>query len=262
MTTMTTASRRFDGKRVLVTGAASGIGKATAARFAAEGAQLVLADLNADGVRELAKSLTQQHGVKAVAVPFNAAESASCRQLVDAAAEALGGLDIVANIAGIMDWGPLDSFGEERWDRMLRINLGSVFHICQRAMPHLVQSRGNIVNMASAAALLGIAYTTAYCAAKAGVVALTKSLAVEFASQGVRVNAICPGGVRTPMNAGAAAFPEGVDVSLLMRHASKLKGLDFCEPEDIAAAVLYLTSDDARFASGTILSVDGAQTAG
>jgi NAD(P)-dependent dehydrogenase (short-subunit alcohol dehydrogenase family) len=259
---MTASSRRFHGQRVLVTGAASGIGKATATRFAAEGAQLVLADLNADGVRALAESLSKEHGVKATPVPFNAAESASCRELVDAAVEAMGGLDVLANIAGIMDWGPLESFAEERWERMLRINLSSVFHLCQRAMPHLVQSRGNIVNIASAAALLGIAYTTAYCASKAGVVALTKSLAVEFAAQGVRVNAICPGGVRTPMNAGAASFPEGVDVSLLMRHASKLKDLDFCEPEDIAAAVLFLASSDARFASGTILSIDGAQTAG
>jgi NAD(P)-dependent dehydrogenase (short-subunit alcohol dehydrogenase family) len=259
---MTVSSRRFDGRRVLVTGAASGIGKATATRFAAEGAQLVLGDFNAEGVRSLAATLSQQHGVKATAVPFNAAESASCRQLVDAAVESMAGLDVLANIAGIMDWGPLDSFSEDRWNRMLSINLGSVFHLCQRAMPHLVQSRGNIVNMASAAALLGIAYTTAYCAAKAGVVALTKSLAVEFASKNVRVNAICPGGVRTPMNAGAASFPDGVDVSLLMRHASKLKDLDFCEPEDIAAAVLFLASADARFASGTILSIDGAQTAG
>ena len=259
---MTASSRRFHGQRVLVTGAASGIGKATAARFATEGAQLVVADLNAEGVHALAETLAQQHGIKAIAVPFNPAEAASCRSLVDAAVEEMGGLDVLANIAGIMDWGPLESFGEERWERMLRINLSSVFHLCQRAMPHLVNSRGNVVNMASAAALLGIAYTTAYCAAKAGVVALTKSLAVEFASQGVRVNAICPGGVRTPMNAGAASFPGGVDVSLLMRHASKLKGLDFCEPEDIAAAVLFLASSDARFASGTILSVDGAQTAG
>lgn len=259
---MTSASRRFDGKRILVTGAASGIGKATAERLAAEGATLVLADLNAEGVRAHAESLARQQGVKAYPVAFNAADAASCRQLVDTAVDHLGGLHVVANIAGIMDWGPLDSFGEERWERMLRINLSSVFHICQRAMPHLVRSGGNIVNMASAAALVGIAYTTAYCAAKAGVVALTKSLAVEFAAQNVRVNAICPGGVRTPMNSGAASFPEGVDVSLLMRHASKLKGLDFCEPQDIAHAVAFLASDDARFASGTILSVDGAQTAG
>jgi meso-butanediol dehydrogenase / (S,S)-butanediol dehydrogenase / diacetyl reductase len=259
---MTTNTRRFAGKSVLVTGAASGIGKATATRFAAEGADLVLADINADGARALASTLREQHGVKATGRAFNAADTGSCRELVDSAVATLGKLDVVANIAGIMDWGPLDSFTEDRWDRMLGINLGSVFFISQRAMPHLVKSRGNIVNMSSAAGLVGIAYTTAYCAAKAGVVAVTKSLAIEFASSNVRVNAICPGGVRTPMNSGAASFPEGVNVDLLMRNASKLKDIDFCEPEDIAAAVIFLASDEARFVSGTTLSVDGAQTAG
>ncbi len=259
---MTMNTRRFAGKSVLVTGAASGIGKATATRFAAEGADLVLADINADGVRALASTLLEQHGVKATGRVFNAADAGSCRELVDFAVATLGKLDVVANIAGIMDWGPLDSFTEDRWDRMMRINLGSVFFISQQAMPHLVRSRGNIVNMSSAAGLVGIAYTAAYCAAKAGVVALTKSMAIEYASANVRVNAICPGGVRTPMNAGEASFPDGVNVDLLMRNASKLKDIDFCEPEDIAAAVLFLASDEARFVSGTTLSVDGAQTAG
>jgi meso-butanediol dehydrogenase/(S,S)-butanediol dehydrogenase/diacetyl reductase len=259
---MTTNTRRFAGKSVLVTGAASGIGKATATRYAEEGADLVLADINADGARALASTLREQHGAKAAGRAFNAADAGSCRELVDSAVATLGKLDVVANIAGIMDWGPLDSFTEERWDRMMRINLGSVFFISQRAMPQLVKTRGNIVNMSSAAGLVGIAYTTAYCAAKAGVVAITKSLAIEFASSNVRVNAICPGGVRTPMNAGAASFPEGVNIELLMRNSSKLKDIDFCEPEDIAAAVLFLSSDEARFISGTTLSVDGAQTAG
>ena len=259
---MTTNTQRFAGKGVLVTGAASGIGKASATRFASEGAELMLADINADGVRALAAELRERHGVKATARAFNASDAGSCHELVDAAAATLGRLDVVANIAGILDWGPLDSFTEERWDRMMRINLGSVFFISQRAMPHLLKTRGNIVNMSSAAGVVGIAYSTAYCAAKAGVVAVTKSLAIEFASGNVRVNAICPGGVRTPMNSGAASFPEGVNAELLMRNASKLKDLAFCEPEDIAAAVAFLASDEARFISGTILSVDGAQTAG
>ena len=258
----TNNSGRFAGKSILVTGAASGIGKATATRLAREGADLLLADINAEGVRALATALREEHGIKAAGRAFNAADSGSCRELVDSAVATLGKLDVVANIAGIMDWGPLEGFTEERWDRMLRINLGSVFFISQRAMPHLVKTRGNIVNMSSAAGLLGIAYTAAYCAAKAGVVALTKSLAIEFAASNVRVNAICPGGVRTPMNAGAASFPEGVKVELLMRNASKLGAIDFCEPEDIAASVAFLASDEARFITGTTLSVDGAQTAG
>jgi NAD(P)-dependent dehydrogenase (short-subunit alcohol dehydrogenase family) len=259
---MTNPTRRFEGRSVLLTGAASGIGKATASRFAAEGADLVLADINEDGVAAVAAEFRDRLGAKVVSHAFNAAEAGSCKALVDTAVAWLGKLDVVANIAGIMDWGPLAGFSEERWERMLRINLSSVFFISQRAMPHLVRTKGNIVNMSSAAGLVGIAYTAAYCAAKAGVVAVTKSMAIEFASSNVRVNAICPGGVRTPMNSGAASFPDGVNVDLLMRNSSKLKDLDFCEPEDIAASVLFLASDEARFISGTILSVDGAQTAG
>jgi NAD(P)-dependent dehydrogenase (short-subunit alcohol dehydrogenase family) len=257
-----TPSGRMAGKAVLVTGAASGIGRATATRLAREGADLVLADLNAQGCLDLADQLVRRHGIKAEGLGFNAGEPAACRTLVDAAVSSLGRLDVLANIAGIMDWGPLDSITEERWDRMLAVNLSSVFFLSQRAMPYLAKTRGNIVNMSSAAGLVGIAYTASYCAAKAGVVALTKSMAIEFAEANVRVNAIAPGGVRTPMNHGAASFPDGVKVELLMRNASKLGAIDFCEPEDIASAVLFLASDEARFVSGTVLSVDGAQTAG
>ncbi len=253
---------RMAGKSVLVTGAASGIGKATATRMAREGAALVLADINADGCKSLASDLTASYAVRATGLGFDASSAASCRDVIDAAVAALGQLDVLANIAGIMDWGPLATITDERWDRMLRINLSSVFHLSQQAMPHLVKTRGNIVNMSSAAGIVGIAYTASYCAAKAGVIALTKSMAIEFASASVRVNAIAPGGVKTPMHSGTAGIPEGMNVDLLMRNASKLGSIDFCEPDDIASAVLYLASDEARFISGTVLSIDGAQTAG
>ena len=140
----------------------------------------------------------------------------------------------------------------------MRINLGSVFFISQsHAAPREDRATSSTCPRPPA---WWESHTVAYCAVKAGVLAVTKSLAVEFASSNVRVNAICPGGVRTPMNAGAASFPDGVNVDLLMRNASKLKDLDFCEPEDIAAAVAFLASQEARFISGTVLSVDGAQT--
>lgn len=255
------ASARFPGKRVIVTGAASGIGKASAERFAAEGANVVVADLNAAGAREVADSLARDHGVRAVSVPFDAGDASSCAAMVDASVAQLGDIDVLCNVAGIMDWDHLANFSAERWDRMLRINLSGVFHACRQAMPHLVRTRGSIVNIASAAALVGIPYTTAYCAAKAGVVALTKSLAVEFAHAGVRVNAICPTGVKTPMHAGSA-LPEGIDRDLLMRNAPKLHGGELCEPEDVAAAMLFLASEEARYVSGIALPVDGAQTAG
>ena len=252
---------RFRGKRVIVTGGASGIGKASAQMFAEEGANLVLADINFEGAREVAAELAQYQGAKATAIQFDAADPRSCHLMVGQAVTALGALDVLCNIAGIMDWDHLEKFDEERWERVLRVNLTGVFHVSRYAMPHLIQSRGNIVNMASAAALVGIPYTTAYCASKAGLVAVTKSLAIEFAAAGVRVNAICPTGGKTPMHEHSK-FPDGVDMQLLMRNAPKMYAGELCEPRDIAVAVLFLASDEARYISGIALPVDGAQTAG
>ncbi|MGH6780768.1 MAG: SDR family NAD(P)-dependent oxidoreductase [Sphingomonadaceae bacterium] len=245
----------MQGRVALVTGAGSGIGRATAILLARKGARLVLADLDQAAVH----AVRQEIGGDSIALGFDAGDAESCRRLVADTITATGRIDILCNIAGIMDWGPLDSFDDERWERMLRINLSGIFHLCRAAMPHLVESKGVIVNMSSAAALVGIPYTTAYCAAKAGVVALTRSLAIEFAAAGVRINAICPTGVKTAMH-GSIALPEGVDMALVLRNAPKLG--DLCEPEDIAAAVAFLASDDARKITGIALPVDAGQTAG
>lgn len=248
--------RRYLEKVVIVTGAASGIGKATAQRLAGEGAMLVLGDVNENGARAVAETLDAS--VPPIVIGFDASDPASCRAFIATAAKAAGRIDMLCNVAGIMDWGPLAQFGEDRWERMMRVNLSSLFYLCQAAMPHLVQTKGNIVNISSAAGLVGIAYTTAYCATKHGVIGLTKSLAIEFASSGVRVNAICPTGVKTPMSTGV--FPQGIDMSLLMRNASKMG--DLIEADEVAGAIAYLGSDDARTVSGVALPVDGAQTAG
>ncbi len=243
------------GNIALVTGAASGIGRATATLLAARGARVVIADLNEEALGTVREAI----GGDCRAIAFDAGDAESCRRLVAETIAAAGRLDILCNIAGIMDWGPLDTFDDARWERMLRINLSGVFHMCRAAMPHLIETKGAIVNMSSAAGLVGIPYTTAYCAAKAGVNALTKSLAVEFAGAGVRVNAICPTGVKTAMH-GSVALPEGVDMALVMRNAPKLG--DLCEPEDIAEAVAFLASDAARKITGVALPVDAGQTAG
>jgi len=246
---------RFQGKTALVTGAASGIGRATALRLSAEGASLILADVNLEGLRKLAAELPGP----ARCLAFDAADPASCRALVAQTAEA-GPLDLLCNIAGVLDWAPLAQFDEARWDRVIAINLSAVFHLCRAAMPHLLARRGNIVNMASAGGMVGLPYGTAYSASKAGVISLTKSLAVEFAAAGVRVNAVCPTGVATPMLAGG--FPEGVDVALLMRNASKMDGGALLDPAEVAAAVAFLASDEAGKVTGVAFPVDGGQTAG
>lgn len=251
-------NRRFVGKSALITGAASGIGKACAERLAAEGADVVLADVNEAGVSAVARAIAAR-GSKAFGFAYDAASPASCRTLVDEAQSRLGKLDVLCNIAGIMDWGHFAQFPEENWERVMRVNLSGVFYVTQRAIPHLLQTKGNVVNMASAAGLMGIAYTAAYCAAKAGVIAMTKSIAVEYASRGVRANAVCPGGVNTPLN-DKVKPPEGIDFKLIERLSPKTG--DMCEPEDIADMVAYLASAEARYVTGVAFAIDGGQTAG
>lgn len=244
----------FSGKTVLVTGAAAGIGRATALRFDREGAEVVIADINGTGLRETASLMTRAPRI----APYDAMDLASCTGLVDLAAQ--NGLDVLCNIAGMMKWGPTLEFASADFETILKVNTTSTFVLCQAALPHLLRTRGNIVNMASTAGLQGMAYTVAYAASKHAVVGMTKSLAVEFAGDGVRVNAICPGHVNTAM--GNAAPPDhGVNWDLVMRNAPKLaEGI--CEPEDIAELVSYLASERARRVTGSIFNIDGGQLAG
>jgi NAD(P)-dependent dehydrogenase (short-subunit alcohol dehydrogenase family) len=245
---------RFSGKKILVTGAASGIGRATAIRFASEGATVTIGDINEAGLQDTAGMMEGSPRIQ----PFDASDVESCRALV--AAAATDGLDVLCNISGMLKWGPSIDFAVEDFERILRINTTSVFVLCQAALPHLIKSKGNIVNTASTAALQGIAYTIAYSASKHAVAAITKGLAIEFAAKGVRVNAICPGHVNTPM--GNAAPPTGdVNWDLVMRNAPKLEN-GSCEPEDIAALFAYLASEEARKITGSLFTIDGGQLAG
>ena len=246
---------RFEGKIAIVTGAASGIGLAVAKKLAAEGAKLVIGDRNEEGLAAAAKAI----GDAVVAMPLDVADEQSCQAIIDRAVDLHGGIDVLCNIAGVLDFGRLADLDKTRWDRTIAVNLTGVYLMSRAAVPHLLPRRGNIVNMASAAGLVGVPFNSVYVAAKHGVVGLTKALALEFSKEGLRVNCVCPTGVNTPMI--AAAPPENIDWELVMRAVPWLDGGENCDPEDIADAVAFLASNEARRITGIAFPVDGGQTA-
>ncbi len=248
--------QRFNNKVAFITGAASGIGRATAVRLAEEGASVMLADINEQGLAQTRQLIEDNAGVAAT-IRLDVSNRAECQQAIAVVVEQFGHLDVLCNIAGIFKSARMTEIEEEDWNRMVAINLNSVFFLSQAAMPHLISSKGNIVNMASTAALVGQIYNAMYCATKGAVVMLSKSMAVEYAKAGVRVNALCPGGVNTPLTANIS-LPEDADMELFMRM---MPLLDIAEADEIAAAIAYLASDEARYVTGTAFAIDGGQTA-
>jgi len=248
--------QRFENKVALVTGAASGIGRAVAIRLASEGAHLMLCDINSEGLESTAQAC-QEYKVNISQQTCDVGDYAACEAAINACVEQHGQLNILCNIAGIVQFKHLADISVAEWQRMLNINLSSVFYFSQLAMPHLIASQGNIVNLASAAGLVGQPYTAPYCATKAAVVSLSKSLAIEFASKAVRVNALCPGQVKTPLVANIE-FPDDIDQTLL---AKMFPLLEAAQPSEIAGAVAYLASDEARYITGVALPIDGGQVA-
>ncbi len=247
--------KRFHNKVALITGAASGIGRATALRLSAEGAVLMLADIDEAGLQKTIALLTNSES--AAFIKLDVSSSEQCRAAVTATVERWGKLDVLCNIAGIAVAKHLAEVSEEDWLRMMGINLNSVFFLSQAAMPHLIATKGNIVNMASSAALVGQIYNAAYCASKGAVVMLSKSMAVEFADRGVRVNAICPGAVKTALTE-KFTMPDNANMDMFMRL---MPLVDMAEADEIAASVAYLASAEARYITGTTLAIDGGQTA-
>ena len=234
---------RFEGKVALVTGAASGIGRATVERLVEEGAQVLALDVRAFDAPE---------GV--VVHTGDVSDPATATDAVTAAVDAFGGLHVVANVAGILRTAHSHEHSLEVWDQVLAINLTGTFLLCRAAIPALLESGGGaIVNTASTAALSGHPWAAAYSASKGGVLALTKVLAVEYAKRGIRTNAVCPGSIDTPIT-GDFDFPEGADMKLINRCMSITKPQG---PEVVAAAIAYLASDDATHVNGESLRVDG-----
>ena len=248
--------KRFQGKVAFVTGAASGIGLATMARLGREGAQVYAVDINAEQLAREAASLAGE-GLAIRNLALDVSDETACRAAIAACVAELGKLDVLCNIAGMALTKNFADVSAADWDRVMTVNTRSVFVLCQAAMPHLLETGGNIVNISSAAGLQGLPYNSAYCASKGAVLLLSKSLAAEFAGRGVRVNAVCPGAVDTPL-VKDIQIPEGTDMSLYGRMFPLTPY--FAQAEEIAGAVAYLASEEARFITGSALVIDGGQT--
>jgi NAD(P)-dependent dehydrogenase (short-subunit alcohol dehydrogenase family) len=245
---------RLQDRVAVITGAASGIGAATARRFAQEGAYVVCVDLSEDGGNKIASEVGGEF------VACDVADEEQVRALFDGVVQRRGRLDIAFNNAGISppDDDSILVTGLDAWERVLRVNTTSVFLCCKYALPHMLEAgRGSIINTASFVALMGAATSQiAYTASKGGVLAMTRELGVQFARQGVRVNALCPGPVATPLLMELfAADPERAARRLVHVPMGR-----FAEPEEIAAAVAFLASDDSSFMTAAQFVVDGGIT--
>jgi len=247
---------RFEGKVALLTGAASGIGRESARLFASEGATVYGADIDEKGLAETAGSVVEAGG-KMETGRFDLTRPADCRGAVEAAVASCGRLDVLGNIAGLSQFHLFEEMPEEDWHRIVALNLSASAFTSQAAIPHLLETAGSIVNVASVAGLIGQAYTVAYCAAKGGLIQLTRALAAEYVKTGLRINAVAPGAVDTPLNT-KLDFPEAMDWKLAKRYVGH-RGM--ATAAEIAEAIAYLASDDARFMHGTILSIDGGVSA-
>jgi NAD(P)-dependent dehydrogenase (short-subunit alcohol dehydrogenase family) len=251
---------RLNAKVAIITGAASGIGRGTAARFAGEGAAVVIADLNVEG-GEAAVRECKENGGRAVFQKADVSSENDVKALVARAVKEFGRLDIIYNNAGVGGaLGPLHDIAVEDWDRSLGVLLRSVFLGIKHAVPELKKAGGgSIISTASVAGLRGFAGLHPYCAAKAGVVNLTRSAALEYAKDKIRVNCICPGGINTPIiHRNQPGVKESAEQWMAKGQPIQRAG----HPEDIAGMALYLASDDSQWVAGQAMVVDGGLTIG
>ena len=242
-----TLSSRFQGKVLLATGAGSGLAAATAGRFASEGGRVAVLDLDGGRAASVAGGLEGSVGIAC-----DVSDESSVQAAVREAVERLGRIDCVLNAAGFVHFAPVEELALEDWNRMLAVHLTGTFLVCKTALPHLrAAGGGSIVNVASVTALVARVNLAAYSAAKGGIIAFSRQLALEAGAGGVRVNVVAPGSVRTPMTRDVyleGALPQSIQARL-------------AEPDEIATTACFLFSDESSFFTGALLVADGGATA-
>lgn len=250
------APSNMDGKVALVTGAAKGLGQASAVLLAKAGADVAVLDVDPDGLEQTAEAI-RAAGRKALVLPLDLSQRANCAKAVEDTLAAFGRLDALCNVAGVMIPGATPEFTDEAWDLTMKVNLEAPFFLIRAALPKLLEAEGAIVNVTSCAAFQGQAYFAAYCAVKAGLTNMTKALAMEYMKAPIRINAVAPGGMMTKLTEGMAAVMDK-DMQLIGRIGSP-RGL--CEIEDVAECVAFLASPAARSYHGACINIDAGVTA-
>jgi NAD(P)-dependent dehydrogenase (short-subunit alcohol dehydrogenase family) len=250
--------RQLEGKRILITGGAQGIGLECARAYVREGARVAIADI--DGSR--AECALKELGIAAISVPCDVADGPSVEKAIAHVAEEFGAIDALHNNAGVsMPSKPLHTTEEDEWDRLMKINLKSMFWTAKFCLRHLKASRGSILSTASMVGLIGQSNHAAYVATKGGMISLTKAMALDYAADGVRVNAICPAGVWTPMLRQWATEQE--NPTTIKSYLDRIHPLGCCPESDVIAdASVFLLSPAARFITGCILPVSGGAELG
>jgi NAD(P)-dependent dehydrogenase (short-subunit alcohol dehydrogenase family) len=244
---------RFEGKIAIVTGAASGVGRATTHRLASEGATVFGVDMNEDGLRETFSTVESGQFHVADISKRDGAQSA-----VAACVQQFGAVHVLCNIAGVLRSHRLEDVTEDDVQFILGVNLCGTLWMIQAAMPHLLETSGSVVNIGSNAGIMGVAYQVAYSASKGAVIQLTRTLAMEFVKTGVRINCVAPGGIKTPMSRGAQ-LPEDADWELIQPYIG-FRAMS--KPEELAAVIAFVASDDASAMHGAIVSADSGLTTG
>ncbi len=252
-------------RRAIVTGGASGIGRATAHLLAREGARMLVVDLDGDGAEVVAREIRAE-GAEAIAIRADVTLDADCRAAVERATEVFGGLDTLVNCAGVIRRANAVDLAEADWDLVMAVNVKSVYLMAHHAVPRMIESArgamnaggrgGAIVNVGSGWGLKGGPDAVAYCASKGAVVNMTRAMAIDHGPQGIRVNCVCPGDTDTPM-LHAEARQLGLDEVAFLAESAERPLARLGTPDDIAQAILYLVSDASSWVTGSVLVVDG-----